>query len=109
MIGVEVDDDDLVQTGVDGLPSSWEAFLARITVREIQPDFQRLWYDCLQEEGRIQSRIGSSKEDHIALTAKTKKGKRFSSRNKFPVQKEKDKVGFRDKDFDISKVRCFNC
>jgi hypothetical protein len=76
MIDVEVDDDNLVQTTVDGLPSSWEDFLAEITAREIQPDFQRLWYDCLQEEGRIQSRIGSSKEDHIALTAKTKKGKR---------------------------------
>lgn len=109
MIGVEVYDDDLVQTTVDGLPSSWEDFLAEITAREFQPDFQRLWYDRLQEEGRIQSRIGSSKEDHIALTAKTKKGKRFSSRKKFPVQKEKDKADFRGKDFDISKVRCFNC
>ena len=25
-IGVKVDDDDLVQTAVDGLPSSWETF-----------------------------------------------------------------------------------
>ena len=27
-IGITVDDDDLVQTVVDGLPSSWETFMA---------------------------------------------------------------------------------
>ena len=27
-IGIIVDDDDLVQTVVDGLPSSWETFMA---------------------------------------------------------------------------------
>lgn len=53
MIGVSVNDDDLVQTTMDGLPSSSEAFLAGITAREVQPNFQRLWYDCLQEERRI--------------------------------------------------------
>jgi hypothetical protein len=36
------DDDDLVQTVVDGLPSSWEAFLSKINARENQPDFERL-------------------------------------------------------------------
>jgi hypothetical protein len=53
VIGVTVDDDDLVQTVVDGLPPSWETFLAGINARENQPDFERLWHDCLQEEGRI--------------------------------------------------------
>jgi hypothetical protein len=65
MIGVEVDDDDLVQTAVDGLPSSWESFLAGITARETQPDFQRLWYDFLQEEGRIQSRLAFLKKTSL--------------------------------------------
>ena len=57
MIGVIVKDDDLVQTAVDGLPPTWEVFLSGINSRETQPDFERLWHDCLQEEGRIQSRI----------------------------------------------------
>ena len=34
-IGITVDDDDLVQTVVDGLPNSWEAFLAPVSGREI--------------------------------------------------------------------------
>ena len=109
MIVVSIEDDDLVQTVVDGLPASWETFLARITAREVQPDFQRLWYDCLQEAGRIRSRASSSKEDHVALTAKSKKGKRFPYQKKSFVQREKSKVRFNGKDFDISKVRCFHC
>ena len=34
-IGVEVDDNDLVQTTVDGLPVSWETFLAAVNGGEI--------------------------------------------------------------------------
>ena len=109
MVGVTVEDDDLVQTTVDGLPPTWEVFLSGVNSRETQPDFKRLWHDCLQEEGRIQSRIGFSKEENVALTAKTKKGKRFPSRKKFSAQREKDRGGFRGKDFDITKVRCFHC
>jgi hypothetical protein len=43
-IGVVVDDDDLVQTTVDGLPKSWGVFLASINGREAQPNFDRLWH-----------------------------------------------------------------
>ena len=52
-IGVTVDDDDLVQTVVDGLPSSWETFMASINGRETQTTFERLWHDCIEEEGRV--------------------------------------------------------
>ena len=52
-IGINVDDDDLVQTVVDGLSSTWEAFLVAVNDRETQPNLERLWHDCLQEEGRI--------------------------------------------------------
>ena len=41
-IGTLVDDDDLVQTIFDGLPSSWETFSASISGREVQPNFERL-------------------------------------------------------------------
>ena len=51
-IGIIVDDDDLVQTVVDGLPSSWETFMASVCRRENQPSFERLWHDCMQKEAR---------------------------------------------------------
>jgi hypothetical protein len=101
--------DDLVQTVVHGLPPAWEVFLSGVNERETRPNFERLWHDCLQEEGRIQTKTVSSKEDNIALTTRTKKGKRFPSRNKFFIQKEKDSGGYKGKEFDISRVRCFNC
>jgi len=67
-----------------------------------------LWYDCLQEEGRIQSKASSSREEHVALTAKSKKGKRFPYQKNPFVQMEKSKASFKGKDFDITKVRCFH-
>ena len=55
-IGIVVDDDDLVQTVVDGLPSSWETFMASVSGRENQTTFERLWHDCITEEGRTLAR-----------------------------------------------------
>ena len=70
-IGIVVDDDDLVQTVVDGLPNSWAAFLASVSGCESQPNFERLWHDCLEEEGRTSGK--ATKEGNLALAAKTKK------------------------------------
>ena len=47
-IGVVVDDDDLVQTVVDGLLESWGIFLASVNGRKSQPNFERLWHDFLE-------------------------------------------------------------
>ena len=63
-----------MQTVFDGLPTTYETFLASVNGRGIQPNFERLCDDCL-EEGRIQSRsVTPPKKDH-ALAVKTKKGK----------------------------------
>ena len=73
-IGISVDDDDLVQTAVDGIYPSWESFLVAINGRDVQPNIERLWHDCLQEEGRVQNRNGPSQEENLDLTTSTKKG-----------------------------------
>jgi hypothetical protein len=105
-IGVPVNDDDLVQTAFDGLPESWGVFLASINGREVQPNFDRLWHHCLEEEGRLKSRNESSLLRDHALSAKTKKWK------KFPQAKGKGKKP-QGKLFHLnphlSKVKCFNC
>ena len=73
-IGDKVEDDDLVQTIFVGLPASWETFLVLVNGREVLPNFERLWHDCLKEEGRIQSRPAPPpKKDH-APTIKAMKG-----------------------------------
>ena len=81
-----LDDDDLVQTVFDSLPSSWETFLATVSGRETQPNFDRLWHECLEEEGRIQSRANGAKEGNLALTTKTRKFKKS-----FPLKKKEKK------------------
>ena len=52
-IGVETDEDDLLQTAIDGLRASWETFLSVVIGREEQPNFEGLLHDCIQEEGHI--------------------------------------------------------
>jgi hypothetical protein len=105
-IGVVVDDDDLVQTAVDGLPESWGIFLASVNGREAQSNFERLWHDCLEEEGRLKSRNEhSTVRDHV-LSAKAKRWKKFPQ-PKCKGKKPQGKLSHVHPH--LSKVRCFNC
>ena len=47
-IGVEMDEDDIIQTHIDGIPSSWETFLVVVNGREERSNFKILWHDCIQ-------------------------------------------------------------
>ena len=44
-IGVMVDDGDIIQTTINGLPSSSETFLAAINGQDVQYKFEILWHD----------------------------------------------------------------
>ena len=46
-IGVMMDDGDIVQTTINGLPSSWETFLDTIYGQDVQSKFEILWH-CFQ-------------------------------------------------------------
>jgi hypothetical protein len=105
-VGVVVDDDDLVQTAAHGLPESWGTFLASVNGREAQPNFERLWHDCLEEEGKIKSKNEPSTVKYHALSSKAKKWKKFpqhKGRGKQPQGKHSHPHSH------LSKVRCFNC
>ena len=41
-ISVGTDEDDLLQTAIDGIPFSWETLLETINVREENPNFEIL-------------------------------------------------------------------
>jgi hypothetical protein len=108
VIGVTVDDDDLVQTILDGLPSSWETFLSSVNEREIQPTFERLWHDYLQEESCTATRSKPSKEEHSTLASRFK-GKKKVTFQKGSQRKINTKGTFKGKITDTSKIKCFNC
>ena len=85
-----MEDDDLVQAIFDGLPPSWDTFLASVNGREFEPNFEHLWHDCIQEEGRMTTRSGPSTEENDALDAKTRRGKKISSRMNFHKNFQKE-------------------
>ena len=57
--------------------------MAVVSGRETQPNFDRLWHDCLEEEERVQSKATRAKEGDLALTTKTRKFKKpFTQKKK---------------------------
>jgi hypothetical protein len=97
-IGVNTDDDDLVQTIFDGLSPTWELFLVVVNGRGVEPSFEKLWHDCLHEESRIKTRVGPVLQENLALATIMKKGKG----KKFP-RKNKGK-GIQKPKYDLSKI-----
>ena len=73
-----------------------------VSGRENQPSFDRLWHDCLEEEGRVQSKATGTKEGNLALIAKTRKFKKPS-----PQKRKGNKP--QGKHIDVSKLECYNC
>jgi hypothetical protein len=55
-IGETMQDVELVNVALRGLPRSWEPFVQGICARDKLPDFDRLWKDCIQEETWLESR-----------------------------------------------------
>jgi hypothetical protein len=77
----KVEDVELVNVALRGLPRSWEPFVQGICARETLPGFDRLWSECIQEETRLESRNGlveSNSDENQTLAAHTRKGKRGS-------------------------------
>jgi hypothetical protein len=52
----KVEDVELVNVVLRGLPRSWEPFVQGICAQEKLLDFDRLWIDCIQEETQLLSR-----------------------------------------------------
>ena len=100
-ISVETSEDDILQTAIDGLPTSWETFLATVNGREEKPNFERLQNDIFQEEGHIQNKTVHTKEENLALMARTKKGSKPFAPKKFFHSKQKEIT----KNFEKSKFK----
>ena len=83
-IGVNTDDDDLVQTVFDGISPAWEPFLVVVNGRGVKPSVEKLWHDCLHKESRIKTRAGLVLQENLAFSTnmKKEKGKKFPQKNK---------------------------
>jgi hypothetical protein len=105
---VTVDDDDFVQAIFYSLPSSWDTFLSSVSGREIQPTFERLWHDFLQEESHTATRREPMKEEHSSLASRFK-GKKKGTFRKGSQWNPNIKGTFKGKNIDTSKIKFFSC
>jgi hypothetical protein len=62
-IGEKMEDVELMNVALNGLPKSWEPFVKGVCARENLPDWQRLWDDCIQEETREESKEKAGNEE----------------------------------------------
>ena len=78
-IGVVVDEDNLIQTTIDGIPPLRETFLDVVNSWYEQNNFKRLWHDFLQEEGKNQIKYTYSKQGNLSITESMKRGTNYFS------------------------------
>lgn len=107
-VGKVVEDSNLSMMALNGLPSSWEAFIQGISARIELPQFDRLRTNCLQEESWLIAR--GLERDHYdvenqVLASHMEKGKgrkwdRDRGSDFAPKAKRKD---------DLSHIQCFKC
>jgi hypothetical protein len=85
---------------LNGLPKTWDAFVASMNTRKEYPTFEELWTCCAQEESRINAKEKPQKKyDDQAFTARFKN---FGNKRKFGSRRKPNQ------EKDISKVQCFN-
>jgi hypothetical protein len=96
---------ELVNIVLNGLPKTWDAFVASMNTRKEYPTFEELWTCCAQEESRINAKEKPQKKyDDQAFTARFKNfrdKRKFDSRRK-PKTKKRH---FRNTVLQLSKVR----
>jgi hypothetical protein len=88
---------ELVNIVLNGLPKTWDAFVASMNTRKEYPTFEELWTCCAQEESRINEKEKPQKKyDDQAFTARFKN---FGNKRKFGSRRNPNQ------EKDISKVQ----
>jgi hypothetical protein len=91
----------LVNIVLNGLPKTWDAFVASMNTKKEYPTFEELWTCCAQEESRISAKEKPQKKyDDQAFTVRFKN---FRNKKKFCSRKKPNQ------EKDMSKIQCFNC
>jgi hypothetical protein len=92
---------ELVNLVLNGLPKTWDAFVARMNIRKEYPTFEELWTFYAKKESRISAKEKPQKKyDDQAFTARFKN---FRNKRKFGSRR------MPNQEKDISEIQCFNC
>jgi hypothetical protein len=96
-----ISEKELVNIVLNGLPKTWDAFVASMNTRKEYPTFEELWTCCAQEESRISAKVKpQNKYDDQAFTTRFKD---FTNKRKFGSRKKTNQ------EKDMSRIQCFNC
>jgi hypothetical protein len=98
-------DVELVNVALRGLPKSWEPFVQGIYAQETVPVFDRLWNDCSQDGTHLEFGDGleRSHDDIFSLVSQERKGKfKKISSGELTTQDGKKKKY-------MTKFNCFAC
>jgi hypothetical protein len=102
-IGNIVEEIELMNTTLNGFPSSWDPFFQGICAKRKLPKFNKLWADYTQEEYRLISNSKKNNDDEnqkISSQVKKRKEKeKASSNNPKKLHHRKD----------ASNIRCYIC
>ena len=75
-IGDMVEEVEVVMTTLNGLPREWDSFIRGICARRKLTKFNKLWEECVQEEGMLKNREDKLNEDEYhTLAVHTKNGR----------------------------------
>jgi hypothetical protein len=96
-----ISEKELVNIVLNGLPKTWDAFVASMNTRKEYPTFEELWTCCAQEESRISAKEKPQKK--YSDQAFTARFKNFRNKRKFGSRRKPNQ------EKDISEVQCFNC
>jgi len=100
-----IHDFDMVNIVFRGITKSWEHFVEGICPRDIVPNFNRIWIDCIQEDTLLESRYGFKRihDEEFSLSSQERKGniKNISSGELTTRDGKKKK--------DMIKLKLFSC
>jgi hypothetical protein len=117
-IGDNLDEYELILTTLNGLTRPWDAFIQTICARKDKLQFNCLWEECVQEEGRVANREAVLlRDEDQALAVHAKGGKKISHFQKetnfhkesHPLKRFQKYHKGQRKGKDFTSYQCYHC
>ena len=110
IIDMVEEEEEVVMTTLNNLPREWDSFIRGICARRKLTKFNKLWEECVQEEGRItnrQEKLNDNEDQALTVHAKNGRNKRKSqgSPSRRPLDFKRGKIPRKD----YSSFECYSC
>ena len=109
-IGDMVEEEEVVIPTLNGLPREWDSFIGGICARRRLIELNKIWEECVQEEGRIENReenLNYNEDQDLATHTKNGRNKRKDQGppSRRPYEFKSNKKPIRD----YSSFECYSC